>query len=170
VDTQPQLVSLRIATDVLLTSERVGNPTFRLSCRNRAAGGVEPTLWYRNGLTLSSTAPFCVETHTEQLPSISSTAHTRMCACRLHTVSVEGIPMERKERRNIRQRAAVLQSVVSSVVENPSVTLSVEILQTWLNVPRDAASRMLSKLVSSGLVREMKRGVFVRGTLQPSWR
>ena len=78
--------------------------------------------------------------------------------------------MERKERRNIRQRAAVLQSVVSSVVENPSVTLSVETLQTWLNVPQDAASRMLSKLVSSGLVREMKRGVFVRGTLQPSWR
>lgn len=78
--------------------------------------------------------------------------------------------MERKERRNIRQRAAVLQSVVSSVVENPSVTLSVETLQTWLNVPRDAASRMLSKLASSGLVREIKRGVFVRGTLQPSWR
>jgi len=78
--------------------------------------------------------------------------------------------MERKERRNIRERAAVLQSVVSSVVENPSVTLSVETLQTWLNVPRDAASRMLSKLASSGLVREIKRGVFVRGTLQPSWR
>lgn len=78
--------------------------------------------------------------------------------------------MKRKERRNIRERAAVLQSVVSSVVENPSVTLSVETLQTWLNVPRDAASRMLSKLALSGLVREIKRGVFVRGTLQPSWR
>ena len=78
--------------------------------------------------------------------------------------------MERKERRNIRERAAVLQSVVSSVVENPSVTLSVETLQTWLDVPQDAASRMLSKLAVSGLVREIKRGVFVRGTLQPSWR
>ena len=78
--------------------------------------------------------------------------------------------MERKERRNIRERAAVLQSVVSSVVENPSVTLSVETLQTWLDVPQDAASRMLSKLALSGLVREIKRGVFVRGTLQPSWR
>jgi uncharacterized membrane protein len=80
------------------------------------------------------------------------------------------MPMKRKERRNIRQRAAVLQSVVNSVIENPSVTLSVETLQTWLDVPRDAASRMLEKLASSGLVREIKRGVFVRGTLQPSWR
>jgi predicted transcriptional regulator len=78
--------------------------------------------------------------------------------------------MERKERRNIRQRAAVVQNMVNSVVENPSVTLTVETLQMWLNVPRDAASRMLLKLASSGLVREIKRGVFVRGTLQPSWR
>lgn len=80
------------------------------------------------------------------------------------------MPMKPKERRNIRQRAALLQTMVNSVVENPSVTLTVETLETWLNVPRDAASRMLSKLVSSGLVREIKRGVFVRGTLQPSWR
>lgn len=80
------------------------------------------------------------------------------------------MPMKPKERRNIRQRAALLQTMVNSVVENPSVTLTVETLETWLNVPRDAAARMLSKLVSSGLVREIKRGVFVRGTLQPSWR
>jgi hypothetical protein len=78
--------------------------------------------------------------------------------------------MKRNERRNIRQRAALLQCMVSSIVENPSVTLTVETLQTWLDVPRDAASRILSKLASSGLVREIKRGVFVRGTLQPSWR
>jgi Fic family protein len=76
----------------------------------------------------------------------------------------------KQERRNIRQRAALLQAVVNSVVQNPSVTLTIETLEAWLNVPRDAASRVLSKLVSSGLVREIERGVFVRGTLQPSWQ
>ena len=34
--------------------------------------------------------------------------------------------MKRKERRNIHQRAALLQAVVNSVVQNPSVTLTVE--------------------------------------------
>ena len=78
--------------------------------------------------------------------------------------------MARQERRNLRERAALLQALISNVVENPSVTLTVDTLQMWVNLPRDAAARILSRLASSGLMCEIKKGVFVRGTLQPAWR
>ena len=80
--------------------------------------------------------------------------------------------MGRNERRNIRERAAIIQRVINDVIRNPSVTLSVETLQAWLNVPMDAAQRILTRLASSGLVREVKNGVWVRGTwpgAQPNW-
>jgi len=80
--------------------------------------------------------------------------------------------MGSRERRNIRERAAVVQRVINDVIHNPSVTLSVETLQAWLNVPMDAAQRILARLASSGLLRELNNGVWVRGTLpgaQPHW-
>ena len=70
----------------------------------------------------------------------------------------------RTERRNIKARAAVVQRVINDVMENPSVTLTVNTLQTWLDVPFEAAQRILQRLASSGLVREVQRGVFARGT------
>ena len=48
--------------------------------------------------------------------------------------------MREGERRNIATRAAVVQRVINGVVQNPSVTLTVETLQKWLNIPMDAAS------------------------------
>jgi hypothetical protein len=69
-----------------------------------------------------------------------------------------------EERRNIRARAAVVQRVIDNIVQNPSVTLSVNTLQTWLGVPVEAAQRILQRLASSGLVREVQRGVWARGT------
>ena len=69
-----------------------------------------------------------------------------------------------QERRNIRARAAVVQRVIDNIVQNPSVTLSVQTLQTWLGVPMEAAQRILQRLASSGLVREVQRGVWARGT------
>ena len=76
-----------------------------------------------------------------------------------------------EERRNIRSRAAIVQRVITDVVRNPSVTLSVSTLQQWLGVPREAAERILDRLASSGLVREVQRGVWARGSLGagPSW-
>ena len=68
------------------------------------------------------------------------------------------------ERRNIRARAAIVQRVIEGVVQNPSVTLTVNSLQAWLDVPVEAAQRILSRLASSGLVREVQRGVWARGT------
>jgi DNA-binding GntR family transcriptional regulator len=70
----------------------------------------------------------------------------------------------REERRNIKARAAVVQRVINDIVQNPSVTLSVKTLQAWLGVSVDAAQRILQRLASSGLVREVQRGVWTRGT------
>ncbi|HEY6360434.1 MAG TPA: hypothetical protein VIX63_04980 [Vicinamibacterales bacterium] len=76
------------------------------------------------------------------------------------------------ERRNIAQRAAVVRQVINSIVQNPSVTLSVTSLQSWLGVPMEAAQRILQRLASSGLIREVQRGVWARGTwpgAQSAW-
>ena len=69
-----------------------------------------------------------------------------------------------EERRDIRLRAAIVQRVLDGVVHNPSVTLTVNSLQAWLDVPIEAAQRILARLASSGLVREVQRGVWARGT------
>jgi len=69
-----------------------------------------------------------------------------------------------QERRNIRTRSALVQRVIDGVIQNPSVTLSVNTLQAWLDIPLDAAQRILNRLSSSGLVREVQRGVWARGT------
>jgi ribosomal protein S25 len=69
-----------------------------------------------------------------------------------------------EERRNIKNRAAVVQRVIDGIVQNPSVTLTVSTLQTWLGVPLDAAQRILDRLASSGLVREVQQGVWARGS------
>jgi hypothetical protein len=67
----------------------------------------------------------------------------------------------RRERRNLTERSAKLQRVVNVVLENPSVTLRVETLGAWLNVKLDAAERILSRMVSAGLLCELQRGLFV---------
>jgi hypothetical protein len=66
-----------------------------------------------------------------------------------------------QERRNVPERSAKLQRVVNLTLENPSVALRVETLGAWLNVQLDAAQRILSRMVSAGLLREVQRGVFV---------
>ena len=68
------------------------------------------------------------------------------------------------ERRNIPARAAVVQRVINGIVQNPSVTLTVDTLQAWLDIPLEAADRILQRLASSGLVREVQKGVWARGT------
>jgi CRP-like cAMP-binding protein len=75
------------------------------------------------------------------------------------------------ERRNLSSRAAIVQRVIEGVVQNPSVTLTISTLQQWLGVPIEAAERILERLTSSGLVREVERGVWARGSLGagPSW-
>lgn len=69
-----------------------------------------------------------------------------------------------EERRNIKRRAALVQRVIDGVVQNPSVTLTVHTVQDWLGVPVEAAQRIIERLASSGLVREVQRGVWTRGS------
>lgn len=75
-----------------------------------------------------------------------------------------------QERRNMTLRGAVVKRVIDSVLQNPSVTLRVDTLQQWLGVPLDAAERILDRLASSGLVREVQRGVWARGSWPGSQR
>jgi predicted transcriptional regulator len=76
-----------------------------------------------------------------------------------------------QERRNLKHRAATVQRVIEGIVQNPSVTLTVNTMQQWLNVPREAAERILHRLASSGLVKEVQTGTWVRGQLaaEPDW-
>ena len=75
------------------------------------------------------------------------------------------------ERRNLTSRAAIVRRVIEGVVQNPSVTLTVNRLQLWLGVPVDAAHRILGRLASSGLLREVREGVWARDPrgLRSSW-
>ena len=75
-----------------------------------------------------------------------------------------------EDRRNANARAAITQRIVTSVLQNPSVTLSVDTLHTWLGLQMDAADRILRRLASSGIVREVQRGVWARGTWPGSQR
>jgi hypothetical protein len=69
--------------------------------------------------------------------------------------------MATNERRNLRERAAKVQRLAQGVIQNPSVTLTVDTLCEWLSVPAEAAERILQRLISSGVVREVQRGMFV---------
>jgi hypothetical protein len=69
-----------------------------------------------------------------------------------------------QDRRNAQLRSEVVRSIINRVVQNPSVTLTVETLQQWVGLPVDAADRILRRLASSGLVREVNRGVWARGS------
>jgi hypothetical protein len=76
-----------------------------------------------------------------------------------------------QERRNVRHRAAIVQRVIDGIIQNPSVTLTVKTMQQWLDVPMEAAERILNRLASSGLVKEVQTGTWVRGSLAsgPDW-
>jgi hypothetical protein len=54
--------------------------------------------------------------------------------------------------------------VINSIVQNPSVTLSVGPHHAWVGVAIVTAPRILQRLASSGLIREVQRGVWARGS------
>jgi hypothetical protein len=84
---------------------------------------------------------------------------------------MEGSAMAKIERRNIRERSSVTRSLINGLTENPSLTLTVDILEKWLDVPKSAAQRILRNLSSSGVVQEIQSGVWVPSpTLQLGMR
>jgi DNA-binding IscR family transcriptional regulator len=75
-----------------------------------------------------------------------------------------------QDRRDKTRRAQIVRCVLESIVQNPSLMVSVTTLQQWLHVPGDAAERILQRLVDSGLMREVRGGVWVRGTIPGAQR
>ena len=71
----------------------------------------------------------------------------------------------RKERRNMSSRAAIVRRVVDDVVQNPSVTLSVNTLQqAWRVWARGTLGPVQSGINAGGL----RRRVCVRSASCPS--
>ena len=66
------------------------------------------------------------------------------------------------ERRNLARRGALVQRVISGITQNPGLLLTVDSMQQWLDVPQEAAERILNRLASSGLVKEVQQGVWAR--------
>ena len=66
------------------------------------------------------------------------------------------------DRRDITRRAELVRSVVSGIVQNPYAVITRDSLQQWLHVPGTVAQRLLARLASSGLIREISTGVWAR--------
>jgi hypothetical protein len=66
------------------------------------------------------------------------------------------------ERREKGRRAEVVKAVVDHVVHKAESTVTLEGLQTFLQIPQEAAGRIVSSLVSAGIVREVRDGVWTR--------
>jgi DNA-binding IscR family transcriptional regulator len=59
---------------------------------------------------------------------------------------------------------------VNQVVRQSGGTVTVQRLQDALNIPSDAAARIVSNLVKAGILREMQEGVWARVSAFPSSR
>jgi hypothetical protein len=66
------------------------------------------------------------------------------------------------DRRDTARRAELVRSVVAGVVRNPHAVITSDSLQRWLHVSRAVADRILTRLVSSGLIHEVGAGVWAR--------
>jgi DNA-binding IclR family transcriptional regulator len=66
------------------------------------------------------------------------------------------------DRRQRGRRADVVRAVVTHIVQNANTTVTLEDLQTALQVPPEAATRIVERLVSAGVVRQVKPGVWMR--------
>ena len=66
------------------------------------------------------------------------------------------------ERRETERRAEVVRAVVDHVVHKRDTTVTLEGLQDSLHIPPEAAGRIVSRLVSAGIVREVSYGVWCR--------
>jgi DNA-binding IscR family transcriptional regulator len=66
------------------------------------------------------------------------------------------------ERRERGRRAEVVRAVVAHIVQNPDGAVTLQSLQESLNIPPEAASRIVNRLVSAGVVREVRAGLWMR--------
>ena len=68
------------------------------------------------------------------------------------------------DRRDTTRRAELVRSIVAGVVRNPYAVVTRESLQHWLHVSSAVADRLIDRLVSSGLLREVHQGVWARSS------
>jgi hypothetical protein len=68
------------------------------------------------------------------------------------------------DRRDTTRRAGLVRSIVAGIVRNPYAVVTRESLQHWLHIPRAVADRIIERLVSSGLIREVAAGVWARSS------
>jgi hypothetical protein len=74
------------------------------------------------------------------------------------------------ERRDKRRRTDVIRLVVDQIVHNPESRMTIKTLKDFLDIPEDAAVRIIDNLVKAGLVYEMSPGVWARMVKLPSDR
>jgi hypothetical protein len=78
--------------------------------------------------------------------------------------------MAHPERRDPVRRALFVQAVVTDIVQSRSVQFTVETVQSTLHVNPDIALRMLQRLASAGLLKEVRPGVWFRVVPSPDVR
>lgn len=71
------------------------------------------------------------------------------------------------DRRDQRRRADVIRLVVDQIVRNPESRVTIKNLEDFLNIPDDAAKRIMNNLVKAGLMYEVKPGVWTKGKHAP---
>ena len=68
------------------------------------------------------------------------------------------------ERRDLVKRAELVRWVVTQIVQNPGVQITTDTMSKWLHVRDEVATRIVEHLVHAGLLREVRRGVWMRRT------
>lgn len=65
-----------------------------------------------------------------------------------------------RDRRNVQRRAQVIRRAIAEVVRGTTITL--ETLELRLGVAPDVADRIVRRLVCSGVLREIRHGLWAR--------
>lgn len=71
------------------------------------------------------------------------------------------------ERRHVPHRTAVLNAIVTHIVHAPDAIVTIESLQALVQVPADAARRIVERLVASGILIPAGRDAWVSQPLAP---
>jgi predicted transcriptional regulator len=66
------------------------------------------------------------------------------------------------DRRDGRRRADVIRLVVDQIVHNAESRVTIKNLEAFLNIPDDAAKRIIDNLVRAGLMYEVSPGVWAK--------
>jgi predicted ArsR family transcriptional regulator len=66
------------------------------------------------------------------------------------------------DRRDSRRRMDVIRLVVDQIVHNPESRVTIQNLTDSLDIPDDAARRIMDNLVKAGLMYEVRPGVWTR--------